>query len=64
MEITKNNHEQYTRCNNIEIQGIPATVADGYLENKVIDIFRCLKININPSDVEDCHRLDNLIHST
>ena len=64
MEITKNNHEQHTRRNNIEIQGIPATVADGYLENKVIDIFRCLKININPSDIEDCHRLDNLIHST
>ena len=64
MEITKNNHEQYTRRNNIEIQGIPATVADGYLENKVIDIFRCLKININPSNIEDRHRLDNLIHST
>ena len=43
MEITNNNHEQYTRRNNIEIQGIPATVADCYLENKVIDIFRCLK---------------------
>ena len=33
MEKAKNNHEQYTRCNNIEIQGIPATVADDHLEN-------------------------------
>ena len=59
MEITKNNHEQYTRRNNIEIQGIPATAADDNLEIKVIDIFRCLKINIDPSDIEDCHRLGN-----
>ena len=48
-----------TRRNDIEIQGIPATVKDEHLENKVIDIFRCLKINIDPSDIEDCHRLGN-----
>ena len=40
MEIAKNNHDQYTQRNNIEIQGIPATVKDEHLENKVIDIFR------------------------
>ena len=40
MEIAKNKHDQYTQCNNIEIQGIPATVKDEHLENKVIDIFR------------------------
>ena len=50
MEIAKNNHDQYTRRNNIEIQGIPARVKDEHLENKVIDIFRCLKISIDPSD--------------
>ena len=48
MEIVKNNHDQYTQRNNIEIQGIPATVKDEHLENKVIDIFRFLKINIDP----------------
>ena len=57
MKIAKNNHEQYKRRNNM--QGIPATVADDHLENKIIDIFRCLKINIDPSDIEDCHRLCN-----
>ena len=41
MEIAKHKHDQYTQCNNIEIQGIPATVKDEHLENKVIDIFRC-----------------------
>ena len=59
IEIAKNNHDQYTWCNNIEIQGIPATVKDEHLQNKVIDIFRCLKINIDPSDIEHCHRLGN-----
>ena len=59
MEIATNNHEQYIRCNNIEIQGISATVADDHLENKVIDIFRCLKINIDSPDIEECHRLGN-----
>ena len=59
MEIAKNNNEQYTRRNSIEIQGVPATVADDYLENKVIDVFKCLKINIDLSDIEDCHRLVN-----
>ena len=59
MEIAKHKHDQYTQRNNIEIQGIPATVKDEHLENKVIDIFRFLKINIDPSDTEDCHRLGN-----
>ena len=59
MEIAKNNHDQHTQRNNTEIQSIPATVKDEHLENKVIDIFRFLKINIDPSDTEDCHRLGN-----
>ena len=59
LETAKNNHEQYTQRNNIEIQGISAAVADDHLEHKVIYIFRCLKTNIDPSDVEDCCKLGN-----
>ena len=59
MEIAKNNNDQYTQCNNIEILGIAATVKDEDLEKKVIAIFRCLKIDIDPSGIEDCHRLGN-----
>ena len=59
MEIDKNNHEQYTQRNNIEIQGIPARVKDEHLENKATDIFRCLKTSTDPSDIEDCHRIGN-----
>ena len=34
-----NKLDQYNRRNNIEIQGIPWSVSDDALENKVIDIF-------------------------
>ena len=30
MGISKYNHEKYTRRNNIEVQGIPATVTDDH----------------------------------
>ena len=32
-------------------------VTDDELEGKVIDIFSCLVIEVNDSDLEDCHRL-------
>ena len=54
----KNNHlDQYSRRNNLEIQGIPANVTDNELEGKVIHIFSCLGIEVKGSDIEDCHRL-------
>ena len=57
IEIVEYKLEQYTRRNNIEIQGIPSTVHDNLLEDKVIDIFSQLNITISKSDIEDCHRL-------
>ena len=48
--------DQYSRRNNIEIQGIPKTVKDEELERKFIDIFSALNISITSKDVEDCHR--------
>ena len=45
------------RRNNIEIQGIPSSVQDNLLEDKVIDIFSQLNIIISKSDNEDCRRL-------
>ena len=42
---------------NLEIQGIPANVSDEKLVAKVIYIFSCLGIEVEGSDVEDCHRL-------
>ena len=56
-EKSFNRLDQYNRKNNLEIQGIPSTVDDEVLEDKVIEIFKCLKIPLAKSDTEDCHRL-------
>ena len=43
----KNNHlDQYSRRNNLKIQGIPANITDDKLEGKIIDIFSCLGIEV------------------
>ena len=57
MEIAENKLEQYTRRNNIRIQGIPSSVHDNLLEDKVINIFIQRNITTSKSDIEDCHRL-------
>ena len=49
--------EQYGRRNNIEITGIPDTVLDNELENKVIGIFDAIGVEANSADFEDCHRV-------
>ena len=36
LDISRNKLDQYTRRNNIEIQGIPATVSDDHFEDKVL----------------------------
>ena len=39
LDQKNNSLDQYTRSNNLEIQGIVAKVADEKLDEKVIDIF-------------------------
>ena len=57
VEISRNKLEQYTRRNNIEIQGIPPQIPDEKLEEKVIEVFGAMNIAITNNYVEDCHRL-------
>ena len=40
-----------------EISGIPASLADSGLKSKVFEVLEEISIPINPSLVEDCHRL-------
>ena len=54
--MSRNKLEQYTRRNNIEIQGIPPQIPDKKLEEKVIEVFDAMNIAITKNDVEDCHR--------
>ena len=65
VEISHNKLEQYTRRNNIEIQGIPPQISDEKLEEKVIiEVFGAMNITISRNDVEDCHRLGKSSKST
>ena len=64
VEISCNKLEQYTRRNNIEIQGIPLRIPDEKLEEKVIDVFGAINIAITKNDVEDCHRLGKSLKNT
>ena len=48
--------EQYSRRNNVEISGIPNSIPDKDLENTVISIFRDSGVEIDPEDIEGCHR--------
>ena len=57
LDSNHNMLEQYGRRNNIEITGIPNTVQDNELENKVIEIFDAIGVEANLADFEDCHRV-------
>ena len=49
--------EQYGRRNNLKIKGIPDSVPQKYLENKVVDILNAIGVNVSNDDSEDCHRI-------
>ena len=49
--------EQYSRRNNIELSGIPNDTAEDNLEKVVIDICHDSDVEIEPKDIEGCHRL-------
>ena len=49
--------EQCSRRNNVEISGISNEVSDENLEKKKIDICKESGIDLNPYDIEACHRL-------
>ena len=49
--------EQYSRRSNVEISGKQNTIRDNDLENTVISICRDSGVEIDPKDIEGCHRL-------
>ena len=48
---------QYSRRECIEVAGIPSSVSDDNLENKVLKFFHKLGVSINPNNIEACHRI-------
>ena len=48
---------QYSRSECIEVAGIPSSISDHNLENKVLKIFDKLGVPISPNNIEACHRI-------
>ena len=57
LESEHNSLEQYGRRNNIAITGIPDSLPDQNLEEKVVDILNEVSVNVPPKDIEACHRV-------
>ena len=51
------NQEQYSRRECIEFIGIPDSIPNNEIENKVGDILSKLDISITGTDIQACHRL-------
>ena len=49
--------KQYSQHNNIELSGIPNDIPEDNLEKVVIDICHDSDVEIEPKDIEGCHRL-------
>ena len=64
LESNHNMLTKYGRPNNIKITGIPDTVQDNELENKVIEIFNAIGVEANSADFEDCHRVGKSKNNT
>ena len=58
-EIKINIGDQYSRRNNIVIQGIPQSVKRKDLEDKIINILDKINVKVTKNDIEAYHRLDD-----
>ena len=48
---------QYSRRDTIEVIGIPTSIRDKNLEDKVRNIFGEIGVNVNERDIQACRRL-------
>ena len=57
LESKCNSLEQYGRRNNLEISGIPDSVDQTDLENKVVQIFDKIGVDLSNDEIEACHHI-------
>ena len=50
---------QYSRRDTLEVVGIPMSVRDNVLEQKVCDVIHEIGVDICDRDIQACHRLKN-----
>ena len=56
-KIQNNNVDQQSRRNNVEVSGIPQSVSDNQVQEKVADIFKAVDVNVTTNVIEAFHRL-------
>ena len=57
LECKCHENQQYSRKECLEISGIPSSNEDSALQDPVLKLFSKVDVLIDPSNVEDCHRL-------
>ena len=57
LETEVQRSQQYGRRNNLELSGIPSSVENKDLEEKVISVVKCIGVDVTPNEIEACHRL-------
>ena len=50
-------NEQYSRRECLEISGIPESVSDNALEDKIQGVLRGIDVEVDTENIESCHRL-------
>ena len=48
---------QYSRRDTLEVVGIPMSVRDNILEQKIYDVFQEIGVDVCDRDIQACHRL-------
>ena len=57
-------NQQYSRREYLKISDIRGSIADNALKETVLDLFSKCNAPVNPSNVEDCHRLKSTNNAT
>ena len=57
-------NQQYSRREYLKISGIRGSIADNALKETVLDLFSKCNAPVDPSNVEDCHRLKSTNNAT
>ena len=48
-------NEQYSRCECLEISGVPESVTDNDLEGKVLNLLEKIDVEVYPDHNKGCH---------
>ena len=54
-------YSRYSRHEFLDLVGVPRSISDGDLEDKVLKIFEKVGCPIEGSNIEDCHRISKIM---